>query len=86
MEILSFLREEPVMVWFVLIALLITVVPVTSVLWRRMSGRKPVDAAKPPVEATKSTRFGNQTELIILLVGIVLLLLVMGWIRSTFFG
>ncbi len=86
MEILSFLREEPMMAWFVFLALLVTIVPMASVLWRRMSGRKPIDAAKQPVQGTNPTRFGNQAELIILLVGLVLLLLATGWIRNTFFG
>lgn len=120
MEFLNFLREEPVMIWFVLIALLVTVVPVASVLWHRMSARNLVDAAKQPApvnkaprpkgqgintapqaagfrqpssqetgnltEEIKPTHFGNQTELVILLVGLVLLLVVIGWIRSTFFG
>lgn len=86
MEFLNFLREEPVMAWFVFLALLVTIVPMASVLWRRMPGRKPVDAAKQPVQAAKPTRFGNQTELIILFVVLLLLLAVIGWIRSAFFG
>ena len=86
MEFLNFLREEPVMAWFVLIAFLVTIVPVASVLWHRMSGRNPVDAAKQPAPVIKPTRFGNQTELVILFVGLLLLLAVIGWIRSAFFG
>ena len=86
MEFLNFLREEPVMAWFVLIAFLVTIVPVASVLWHRMSGRNPVDAAKQPAPAIKPTRFGNQTELVILIVGLLLLLAMIGWIRSAFFG
>ena len=86
MEFLNFLREEPMMAWFAFLALLVTLVPAVAMLWRRMSGRKPVDAAKQPVHDTKPTRFGNQTDLIILLVGLLLLLAVIGWVRSTFFG
>jgi hypothetical protein len=51
-----------------------------------MSGRNPVDAAKQPAPVIKPTRFGNQTELVILFVGLLLLLAVIGWIRSAFFG
>jgi hypothetical protein len=51
-----------------------------------MFGRGQTGVAKQPVLETKTTRFGNQTELIILLVGLLLLLAVIGWIRSTFFG
>ncbi len=86
MEFLNFLREEPVMAWFVLLALLVTIVPAVSVLWRRMSGRGQAEAARQPVHETKPVRFGNQTELIILLAGLLLLLAVIGWVRSTFFG
>jgi DMSO/TMAO reductase YedYZ heme-binding membrane subunit len=85
MESLNFLREDPVIAWLVFLALLVTVVPMVSVLWRRLSGRSLVDAAKRPVQVTKPTRFGNRTELIILLVGFLLLLAVIGWIRSTVF-
>ncbi|MEO6197690.1 MAG: hypothetical protein ABIP58_06220 [Dehalococcoidia bacterium] len=82
---MNVLREDPLIAWFVFLALLITVVPAVSVLWRRMSGRNQPDAAEQPVRATKSTRFGNQTELVIVLLGLVLLLAVIGWVRSIFF-
>lgn len=85
MAFLYVLREDPLIAWFVFLALLITVVPAVSVLWRRMSGRNEPDAAKQPVRATKSTRFGNQTELVIVLLGLVLLVAVIGWVRSSFF-
>ena len=73
------------MAWFVFLALLVTIVPVASVLWRRMSGRSQAEVAKQSVHETKPVRFGNQTELIILFVGLLLLLAVIGWIRSTYF-
>ena len=85
MEFLNFLREEPVMTWFVLLAILLIIVLVVSALWRSVSGRNSIDAAKQPAQVTKSTRFGNQTELVILFVGLLLLLAVIGWIRGTFF-
>lgn len=86
MEFLNFLREEPVMAWLMSLALLITIVPVASTLWRKMSGSNPVDKSTNPMQAAKPTRFGNQTELIILLLGLLLLLVVAGWMRATFFG
>ncbi|MCR4299392.1 MAG: hypothetical protein NUV75_11715 [Gallionella sp.] len=86
MEFVSFLREEPMMAWFVFLALLVTIVPAASVLWRRMFGRGQAEVAKPPVHETKPTHFGNQTELVILFLGLLLLLAVIGWIRSAFFG
>ena len=86
MGFLNVLREDPMIAWFVFLALLLIVVPAVSVLWRRMSGRNQPDAAKQLVRATKPTRFGNQTELVIVLLGLVLLLAVIGGIRSIFFG
>jgi hypothetical protein len=38
------------------------------------------------VRATKPVRFGNQTELVLIFVGILLLLAIVGWIRPVFFG
>ena len=86
MELLNFLREEPVMAWLVFLGLLITIVPVAAMLWRKMSGRNPVNEVKQPVRATKPVRFGNQTELVLIFVGILLLLAIVGWIRPVFFG
>lgn len=86
MEFLNFLREEPMMAWFVFLALLVTIVPTVSVLWRRMFGRGQAEVVMQPVRETKPARFGNQTELVILFVGFLLLLVVIGWIRSAFFG
>lgn len=45
MDFLNFLREDPVMAWLVFLGLLLAVVPVAAVLWRKMSGRNPVDKA-----------------------------------------
>ena len=86
MEFLNFLRDDPVMACLVFLGLLLAVVPVAAVLWRKMFGRTPVDVLKPPVRATKPIRFGNQTELVLVLVGIVLLLAIVGLIRRIFFG
>ncbi len=85
MELLNFLLDDPVIAWFAFLALMLIVVPVASVLWRRMTGRSQADVAKQPAQVTKPTRFGNQTELVVLFLGLMLLLGVIGWIRSTFF-
>jgi Flp pilus assembly protein CpaB len=69
MEFLNSLREEPVMAWLVFLGLLITVAPVAAVLWRKMSRSPPVEEVKQPVQETKPVRFGNQTELVLVLVG-----------------
>jgi uncharacterized membrane protein YhaH (DUF805 family) len=86
MELLNFLREEPMMAWLAFLALLVTIVPVAAVLWRRMFRRGQTGAAKQPAHETKPARFGNQTDLIILLVGLLILLAVINWVRSAFFG
>lgn len=86
MDFLNFLHEDPMMAWFAFLALLVTIVPAVSMLGRRMSGHGQAEVAKQPVHETKPTRFGNQTELIILLAGFLLLLAVIGWIYSTFSG
>lgn len=86
MEILNFFREDPSIAWLVLLGLLLAIVPVASALWNRIYGRSQADAAKQPVQVAKPARFGNHTELIILLAGLLLLLAVIGLIRGIFFG
>ena len=81
MEFLNFLREDPVMAWLVFLGLLITVVPAAIVLWRKISGRKTAEEVKQPARATRPFR-GIQTELVLVLVGILWLLAVVGWIRN----
>jgi hypothetical protein len=84
MEFLNFLREEPVMASLVFLGLLLTVVPVAAMLRRKKPGHNPVDEMKQLARGTKPVRFGNQTELALLFVGIVLLLAIVGWIRRIF--
>lgn len=86
MEFLNFLREDPVMASLVFLGLLLTIVSVAAMLWRKKPGHNPVDEMKQPARSTKPVRFGNQTELALVLVGIVLLLAIVGWIRNIFFG
>jgi uncharacterized membrane protein len=84
MEFLNFLREELVMALLVFLGFLLVVVSVTSLFRRKMSGSKPVDELEQPARATKPVRFGNQTELVLVFFGILLLLAVIGWIRKLF--
>jgi hypothetical protein len=86
MDFLNFLREDPVMAWLVFLGLLLAVVPVAAVLWRKMSGRKPMEETREPARSAKPVRFGNQTELFLILVGILLLLAIAAWIGGFFFG
>lgn len=84
MTFLAVLREDPVIAWLLFLGLLITIVPASLALRDKMSGRKRIDAENPPVRATKPARFGNQTELVILLLGLLFLLAVIGLFRSIF--
>lgn len=84
MEFLNFLREEPVMALLVFLGFLLIVVPVSSLLRRKISGNNPVVELKLPVRATRPVRFGNQTELVLVFFGILLLLAVIGWICNLF--
>lgn len=84
MEFMNFLRDDPVMAWLVFLGLLLAVVPVAAMLWRKICGRKPVEEVKQPVRAIKPVRFGNQTELVLVLAGILLLLAIALWMRDIF--
>ena len=89
MATLNFFRDEPVIAWLVLLGLLLLIVSVASVLRNSMPGRSKVKVVKQPAQIVKPTRFGNQTDLIVLFLGflgLMLLLAFIGWIRSTFFG
>lgn len=57
---MNFIREEPMMAWFVFLVLLVAIVPVVSVLWRRVTGHSQAEAVKLPVYEAKPTRFGNR--------------------------
>lgn len=85
MEFLNFLKEEPAMGGFALIALLVTVVPLASVLWRKIFGRKQAEAEKQPERDTGSTHFGNRTDITLLIIGLMVLLALISWVYGTFF-
>jgi hypothetical protein len=85
MEILNFLRDDPVMAGLVLLGLALLIVSVASVYWRSMAAHGPADAEPQPVQAEKPARFGSQTDLIVLLFGVVMLLGIIGWIHSMIF-
>jgi|GEM_PF-1915106 len=86
MEILSFLHDEPVMAWFALLALLLIIVPIISVLWRRLAGHQQDISPKQPEQTASSTHFGNRIELALLLVAALLSLALIGAILRALFG
>jgi hypothetical protein len=83
MEFLNFLREDPVVAWLVFLGLLLTVVPLAAVLWRKLTGSKTAEEVKQPERATRPFR-GIQRELVLVVVGILWLLAIIGGIRSFF--
>ncbi len=74
------------MAGLVLLAFLFIIVPVINMLWKKIFGGNTTDLPGPAIQTTKSTHFGNQTELIILLLGLVVLLILIGGLLSLFFG
>ncbi len=74
------------MAGLVLLAFLLIIVPVINMLWKKIFGGDTTDLPGPAIQTTKSTHFGNQTELIILLLGLVVLLILIGGLLSLFFG
>lgn len=86
MEILNFLRDEPVMRWFALLALLVCGAPIASALWCRMPGRQRVQAVEDPARHSEPVHFGNRIEVTLLLIGFCLLLALIGGVRGTFPG
>ena len=85
MEFLNFLREQPAMAGLVLLALLLTIVPVINMLWKKIFGGNTTNLPRPTKQTTQSTRFGNQTELIILLLGLVVVLVLISGLLTLFF-
>jgi hypothetical protein len=86
LEYLNVLREDPTMAGLALVALMIIILPIGSVIWQRIFGRASADPAKQPAKAAKPTRFGNRTELTLLLAGLLLFLAITGWIIKRFPG
>jgi hypothetical protein len=84
MLFVQFLMDSPVVGLLLLLVLLITVGPFVAA---RLSRRRAVNAGtgNAPGESPATTRFlGNQFDLGILLLGLVLLLALAGWVLKTF--
>jgi len=86
MSFVHFLVEAPVVAFMLLLALLVTVVPIVAgLLSRKKSGQS--DGVSPPLKEPPTTRFlGTQMDIAILIFGLLLLLGVIGWVKKTFFG
>jgi len=86
MIVLRFLIDTPVVAFMLLLALLVTVVPIVGALLSRNRSRHPDDLSML-VKEPPTTRFlGIQMDIAILILGLLLLLSVIGWIHKTYFG
>ena len=74
MEFLNFLRDDPAMAGLAAVGLMIIILPIGALLWRRISGRPADVSIKQSAASAKPTRFGNRTELTLLFVGLLLLI------------
>jgi hypothetical protein len=88
----DFLRNDPVVIALVLLVLLVTVVPLAArscarLRRQRRDADERGDVAPALVKQPQTTRFmGTQFDLAILALGLLLVLVVVGWIRRAFLG
>lgn len=86
MNFVQFLIDTPVVSFLLLLGLLVTVVPVVAAVLSRKKSKHPVVPGMP-MKTPPSTRFlGTQMDLAILILGLLLLLGVITWVRKNFFG
>lgn len=84
--IYAHLLMDPVVALLVLVVLLVTVVPLVMGWFSRRKARHS-ETVKTVAKDPPTTRFlGTQLDLAILLIGLLLLLALVGWVRKTFFG
>jgi len=84
MLLVHFLIDTPVVAFLLLLGLLVTVVPIASVL---LSRRKPKHPVSTPGKEPPTTRFlGIQMDIILLIFGLLLLFGVIAWLKKAFFG
>lgn len=86
MTVLQFLIDTPVVAFMLLLALLVTVVPIGGALLSPNKSKHPDDVSRvvkePPI-----TRFvGIQLDIAILIFGLLLLAGVVGWMYKTFYS
>lgn len=85
MSFVHFLIQTPVVALFLLLALLLTVVPIVAALLSRRK-RAHSDPTSAPQQEPLNTRFmGTQMDLAILMFGLLLLMALAAWVYKTFF-
>lgn len=82
MMFIHFLEDNPVIVWFIVLALLITVVPAAAALYRRA---RRIPAKSATVEPRESRFLGTQMDLAILVVGLLTVAAIVSWLVGIFF-
>ena len=85
MSFVHFLMEEPVVALFLLLALLLTVVPILAGFLSRRKKTRSDTVDAPPKELPSSRFLGTQMDLAILIFGLLLLLAMAAWVYKTFF-
>lgn len=84
MMLIGFLEENPIIVGFIVLVLLITVVPAGVALYKRH--RSPADAEQAKtIRGPRETRFlGTQMDIAVLVLGLLLLLVLVHWLKEAF--
>jgi Na+-transporting methylmalonyl-CoA/oxaloacetate decarboxylase gamma subunit len=88
MKFVNFLIDNPVMAWLAFLALLVTLVPAASWLFRRIfpHEEKTDKPAKTVESEDNSVRFlGTQLDIAILILGLLIIMTLIGWICQIFF-
>jgi hypothetical protein len=87
MEIfIQFLHDTPAVAFMLLLALLVTVVPVLAAIISRKKTGHADDANALGRDPPPSRFLGTQMDIAVLIFGLLLLLGVIGWVHKTFFG
>lgn len=81
---LQFLEDNPVIDWFIVLVLLITVVPAGMGWYRRRHPPVETEQADAIRQPRESRFLGIQMDIAILVIGLLLLLGLIHWIRELF--
>jgi hypothetical protein len=82
---IDFLKDNPVIDWFIFLVLLITVVPAGMAIYRRYRPPSDTKQAAAIREPRESRFLGTQMDLAILVLGLLLLLGLIDWLKGLFF-
>jgi uncharacterized iron-regulated membrane protein len=86
MSFVRFLMDSPIVAFLLLLALFVTAVPIFVAWLSRGKSAYPDEIDKAPKELPATRFLGNQLDLVALVLVFLLLLVLAGWVRKTFFG